>query len=140
MTDKEKLVKYINQLEIYLSHLKKLQKYPREKFLANWEIYDLADRKLHLVIENVLNIGEMIISEFGFRKPDRYSEIPQILSENKVIPKKLEKSLVDLAKFRNVLVHEYVNLDHKKVYQKLKKTPKIIEEFIQVIKEYVKSK
>lgn len=137
MIDKEKLVKYINQLEIYLRHLKELQKYSLREFIRNWRIHDLADRKLQLAIENTLNIGEMLISEFGFRKPDTYADIPEILFENKIISQKLEDKLIDLARFRNVLVHDYLYLDHQRVYQHLKTAPKIIEGFLKEIKSQV---
>jgi uncharacterized protein YutE (UPF0331/DUF86 family) len=140
MTDKEKLTKYIQELEKYLRHLKELQKYNKEEFLSDWKIYELVDRNLHLALETFLTLGEMIISEFGFQKPDSYADIPRILFENKVINQALKEKLIDLARFRNVLVHEYLYLDHEKVYEHFKKDPKIIKEFIQKIKEFVSEK
>lgn len=136
MVDKEKLAKYILELEQYLKHLIELQKYNKEEFLSNWKIYDLVDRKLHLALETFLTIGEMIISEFGFQKPDTYADIPRILFENKIINLELKEKLVDLARFRNVLVHEYLYLDHEKVYQHLQNDPQIIKEFIERIKKF----
>lgn len=137
MVDKDRLAKYIQELAGYLKHLAQLQKHPEEEFLSDWKIYDLADRKLHLALETFLTIGEMIISEFGFRKPDTYADIPRILFENKVIPKLLKDKLVDLARFRNVLVHDYLYLDHERVYQHLQTDTKIIEEFIDAVKRFV---
>lgn len=112
----------------------------KRKVLSDWRIYDLIDRKLHLSLETVLILGEMIISEFDFQKPDTYADIPKILFENKVISQKLKEELIDLARFRNVLVHGYLYLDHKKVYQHLQKDPKIIKKFIKAIKKFVSSK
>lgn len=57
MVDKEKLVKYIQELERYLKHLDELQKYSQEEFLSNWRVYDLIDRKLHLILETFLTLG-----------------------------------------------------------------------------------
>jgi len=137
MIDKERLAKYIQELDGYLKHLDELQEHPAEEFLFDWKIHDLVDRQLHLSLETFLTLGEMIISEFGFRKPDTYADIPRILFENKVIGKELKDELVDLAHFRNVLVHDYLYLDHERVYQHLQKDSKIIREFIEAVKRFV---
>jgi uncharacterized protein YutE (UPF0331/DUF86 family) len=140
MVDRTRLAKYIQDLERYLKHLTELQKHPVEEFLSDWRIYDLADRQLHLALETFLTIGEMIISEFGFAKPDTYADIPRILFENKVIPNQLKNKLVDLARFRNVLVHDYLRLDHERVYQHVQTDTKTIEEFIEAVKRFVAKK
>lgn len=137
MVDKEILAKYIQQLNIYLKHLEELAKHGLDEFLSDWRIYDLADRQLHLALEIFLTLGEMIISEFDFAKPDTYADIPRILFENKVIDKQLKDQLVDLARFRNVLVHDYLYLNHEIVYQHLQKDSKIIKEFIDAVKRFV---
>lgn len=139
MVDKEKLTKYIQELELYLRHLAELQNYKQDKFLSDWKIYDLVDRKLHLALETFLTLGEMIIGEFGFQKPDAYADIPRILFENKVISLELKEKLTKLARFRNVLVHEYLYLDHQKVYEHLQNAPPIIKDFIEAIKKFVLS-
>ena len=56
MVDKEKLAKYIQELEGYLSHLDELQKHPVNEFLSDWRIYSLAERQLHLTLEAFLTI------------------------------------------------------------------------------------
>lgn len=137
MIDKERLAKYVQELDGYLKHLAELQKHTIEEFLSDWKIYDLAGRQLHLALETSLTIGETIISEFGFAKPDTYADIPRILFENRVIPKLLKDQLVDLARFRNVLVQDYLYLDHEKVYQHVQTDAKIIKEFIDAVKRFV---
>ena len=137
MVDKARLTKYLDAIETYLRQLKELRQYPLNDFLSDWKIYDLVDRKLHLTLESFLTIGEMLIGEFSFRKPDTYADIPRILHENKVIGGTLKDSLVDLARFRNVLVHDYLYLNHEIVYTRLQKIPAIIEEFIEAVKSFV---
>ncbi len=135
--DKERLAKYILELEGYLAHLAELQRYSEEEFLSDWRIHDLADRQLHLTLETVLTVGETVIAACGFRKPDTYADIPRILYENRVIAKQLRDDLVDLARFRNVLVHDYLTLDHERVYQHVHNDRRTIEEFIAAIKQFV---
>jgi uncharacterized protein YutE (UPF0331/DUF86 family) len=86
MVDKERLAKYIRELENYLRQLNELKKIPKVDYTTDWRISYVVERTLHLSLETFLSIGEMLISEFKFKKPDSYAEIPKILMENKVIP------------------------------------------------------
>ncbi len=138
MVDKEKLAKLLRDLDVYLQQAEELQKIEKNEYLNNWKVHDLVDRKLHMMIETFLSIGDMIISEFKLRKPDTYGDIPRILHENKIIDLELSDKLIDLAKFRNVLVHEYLYLDRERVYEHLQKDPGIIKEFMHQIKEFIK--
>ena len=140
MVDSEKLMRYIRELETYIKHAQELQKISKQKFLSDWKVYDLVDRKLHLILETFLSIGEIAISEFKFRKPDSYADIPKILVENKVISNDLGNKLIDLAKFRNVLVHEYLYLEHERVYEHLQNDVVTIQEFLKRIKEFIKER
>jgi uncharacterized protein YutE (UPF0331/DUF86 family) len=140
MVDRARLAKYIHDLEEYLKHLTELRKHPIEKFLSDWRIYDLADRQLHLALETFLTIGEMIISEFGYAKPDTYADIPRILFDNGITSKQLRDKLVDLARFRNVLVHDYSRLDHERVYQHVQTDAETVKEFIDAIKKFIATK
>lgn len=140
MVDKEKLAKLLRDLDVYLQQAEELQKIEKNEYLNNWKVHDLVDRKLHMMIETFLSIGDMIISEFKLRKPDTYGDIPRILHENKIIDLELSDKLIDLAKFRNVLVHEYLYLDRERVYEHLQKAPGIIKEFMHQIKEFIKKR
>ena len=94
MVDEERLAKYIRELENYLGQLNELKKISKEDYISDWRISYIVERTLHLSLETFLSIGEMIISELGFKKPDSYAEIPKILTENKVIPQQLAEKLI----------------------------------------------
>lgn len=137
--DKKKiLAKYLREMGKYISRLRELQKYKKEEFISDWKIQHLIERELHLALESMTNIGEMLIGEFNWRKPETYKEIIRILVENKVIPAKYQKKFEELAGFRNILIHDYLYLDYDKVYQHLKKDPKYLEEFIQWVKKTIR--
>jgi len=139
MVDKEKIAKYIGDLEVYITHLEELRKHSLEEVLGDWRLYDLVDRKLHVAIEAFLTIGEMLISEFALPKPETYADVPRILFENKVFKKETADKLEDLARFRNVLVHDYLYLDHEIVYGHLQNDPDILKEAIEAIKTFVRA-
>jgi uncharacterized protein YutE (UPF0331/DUF86 family) len=80
----------LEKLRGYIKTLKRIQRYSPEKFRSDDIIHAAAERYLQLAIESVLDIGNHIISDRGFRKPDTYAEVLQILAENKI--KKLQPS------------------------------------------------
>lgn len=79
MFEKRTLAIKIAQLREYLKILKFLQKKAnRDAFIKNFEIHGLAERYLHLAIENILDICDTIISQKGFRKPENYHFAPTV--------------------------------------------------------------
>ncbi|MGQ4833845.1 MAG: type VII toxin-antitoxin system HepT family RNase toxin [Candidatus Asgardarchaeia archaeon] len=58
-----------------------------------------------------------MINKLKLPKPSTYSDIFRILCEHDVLPRDMVDILVDMARFRNVLVHGYVRIDKKRVYE-----------------------
>jgi uncharacterized protein YutE (UPF0331/DUF86 family) len=107
----------LNKLQEYLNVLRAIQKYDVQRFKTDTFIHATAERYLHLAIECLLDIGNHVISDRGYRKPDTYAEIFEILAEENVIPRELFDKMAGMAAFRNVLVHDYLRLDLNMVYE-----------------------
>jgi len=125
----------LEKLREYLQTLKSVQKNDLVRFKSDPFIHGAAERYLHLSIECLLDIGNHIIADRGYRKPETYGEILQILAEKDVIPERLFRELEGMAAFRNVLVHDYLKLDLDKVYQVIKERLKYFEELAQLYAE-----
>ncbi len=116
LVKKELIFSRIERLREYLKTLKVVQKIDPERFRNDVFIRATTERYLHLSIECLLDVGNHVISDRGYRKPDTYGEVFEILAENKVIPRKLYGELMGMAAFRNILVHDYLRIDPEKVY------------------------
>jgi len=113
------------------SRLKKLQENVKQlKIYRKSSLADVRDdftlqaavlHTFQLSIECVLDIGEFIISENNFRKPENASEVIVVLGEQAILPKDFALRFSAAAKFRNLIVHEYIKIDVRKVYQHLQK-------------------
>lgn len=121
MVRKELITARLERLGDYMKTLKAIRKYSLDNFKNDVFIHATTERYLQLAIECVLDIGNHIISDRGFRKPDTYAEIFEILAENKIITKKLLKENEGMVAFRNILVHDYLRVDLDKVYDILHK-------------------
>ena len=107
----------LEKLREYIKTLKVIQTYSSEKFREDVFVRATAERYLHLSIESVLDIGNHVISDSNYRKPESYADVFEILAEEKVISKRLLRELEGMAAFRNILVHDYLRIDPDKVYQ-----------------------
>ena len=106
----------LEKLRLYLKTLKAIGKYDLKMFKNDVFIHATAERYLHLSIECLLDMGNHIISDKGYRKPETYTEIFRILKEEKVISAKLLEELEGMAAFRNILVHDYLKIDLDKIH------------------------
>ena len=135
MVKKEVIAARLEKLREYLKTLKTVQKYDLRKFKRDPFIHGTAERYLHLSIECILDIGNHIIADRGYRKPGTYAEILEVLAEEGVISEELSGKMTGMAAFRNVLVHDYLKLDHDRIYQIVKEQVKNFAELAKVYSE-----
>jgi uncharacterized protein YutE (UPF0331/DUF86 family) len=137
MVDRNMLLLKVDKTREYLDFLKRVKKYPVNEYLADPFIYGSAERFLQLTIEVVIDIANHLIADLRLRKPENNREIFEILRENKIIPDELTGSLVKMVQFRNILVHDYVKLDRKIVYDVVVNHLVDVEKFVKVVVEYI---
>lgn len=112
--------------------LRKVKEFGVETFCADPFLYGAAERNLHLAIESLLDIGNHVIADRGYRKPETYADILVILAEHQVVEPELHARLSGMAAFRNLLVHDYLRLDHRKVYQVIQEQLPALEELSRI--------
>lgn len=108
-----------------------------EEYVSNPLIYGSTERFLHLAIECLIDIGNHIISDLQYRKPESNRAVFEVLFENKKIDEKLLNNLVKMDQFRNILVHDYMKLNRKIVYDIVVNNLNDLESFVKVINEYI---
>ena len=68
---------------------------------------------------------------------DWYSDIPTILAENEYIDTELKERWIQIIGFRNVLVHEYLDIDRGIVYDVLHHRLDDLEELRKVFAQFL---
>jgi len=120
-----------------LDFLKALGELSFEEFKGNREHYRTAERSLQITIECCHDIANHIISAFQMERPDRYESVFNILGENGVVPKGFVETLVSMAKFRNLLVHEYLDIKLDRVYEILQQKSSDFEKFAKYVVSFL---
>ncbi|RLC71807.1 MAG: DUF86 domain-containing protein [Chloroflexi bacterium] len=95
------------------------------------------ERSLQISVEACLDIGRRLIALEGFRYPEDNRDVFRVLAEEGVVSKELLPTLLDMASFRNLIVHDYARIDDAKVYAILKKRLGDFDEYAKVIAAYL---
>jgi len=127
----------LKKLREIIDKLEELKKISYDQFI-NESIYpDATMRNLQVGVEAVVDIGTHMLSEIFQVKVSEYKEAIQRLGETGVVPRQFAKENADMAKFRNLLVHEYGDIDIAKVYAYLQKAPDIFRQFAKYYVEFL---
>lgn len=132
----EVLQKRIKKAEEYLQYLEGIRKkYDKKEFKNDPLVFGSTERFLHLVIEALLDIGNHIISDKNLGEVEFYKDIPELLYQYNYISKEQKDIFVQIAGFRNILVHEYLEIDLDIVYKILKSN---LIDLQSILREYAK--
>ncbi len=131
VVNKDILMTRLDKLKEYIGFLDNIKKYTELEYVKDPFIYGASERFLHLAIECAIDIGNHIVADMKYRKPKTNRDVFEILYENEVISLDLKENLVNMASFRNILVHDYIRIDRPTVY-------KIITEDISDLKSFMR--
>ncbi len=132
MVDKALMGRKMAQMEVYLSQVREYSKTSLASYRNDWKTQRIVERTLQILVELCIDMANHIISDEKMRIPEGYADTFKILMENRVIDKRLWSRMAKMAKFRNVVVHQYEKIDpgivvsilHKNLadFEKYKKT------------------
>ena len=125
----------ISHIQKYLKQLERYKRFSEQEIASDPDRKGALERYLYLAVQAAIDLGEAIIAFKNFRKPGTYTEIFYILEEMGFIPRELSEKLVNMAKFRNVVAHDYEAVDFGIVYDALKNRLDDIEEFMRTVKQ-----
>ena len=138
MVEEEVIQKRINKVLEYLNFLKEINsEYELQDFKKDRKIYGSTERFLQLCIESLIDIGNHIIADKNYGCVNDYSDIPKLLFEHNCINGDLKEVFIKIIGFRNVLVHDYLEIDRDIVYSIINDELKDIEEIIKVFSQYM---
>lgn len=119
MVNPEVLRKRLQKMAEYLGILDHARAYSLEEFTANPERYGSAERFLQLAIEALNDMGNHIIADNELGVVNRSSDIPRILAQKNGLDNELCELWIKMIGFRNILVHDYLDVDRGIVHEVL---------------------
>lgn len=106
-------------IEESLTRLEQVKLLPKEVFLNDQDVRDIACYRLLVAIEAALGLCYHVAAKGLKQVPQEYAECFALLADSGIIPPDLAESLQKMARFRNLLVHMYWKVEHGTVYELL---------------------
>lgn len=140
MSNYKEITIRLEKISEYLKVLKFLKNKCSLKDFKNDPVLKGAlERYFQLSAEASIDIGEIIISEKKLKTPLSHREVFDILGSEKIISITLAESFSEIAGFRNILVHDYVEIDSERMYEYLQNNLNDFDKFIKAIAKFLKS-
>jgi uncharacterized protein YutE (UPF0331/DUF86 family) len=124
MVDQTLILRKLAELDDYNIQIKEYEKITVAQYLDDWKIPRIIERTLQMMIETCVDIASHIIADKEYRVPQSYSDTFKVLHEEKIVSSELFSALEKMAKFRNIVVHDYDKVDAEIVVGILKKNLK----------------
>jgi uncharacterized protein YutE (UPF0331/DUF86 family) len=139
LVDKLLIGRKLVQIDTYLKQIGNFSRISLNRYKIDWKTQRIVERTLHILIEACVDIANHIISDQEMRLPTGYADTFKVLMENKVIGKNLCGILEKMAKFRNVVVHQYETIDPTIVVSILHRDLRDFEKYKKAIIKYLSS-
>ncbi|OGW06732.1 MAG: hypothetical protein A2Z59_11925 [Nitrospinae bacterium RIFCSPLOWO2_02_39_17] len=129
----------IDVIRTALSHLQEISKVSKEDFLKDYRYPASAETFLRHCLEAIFDIGRHILAKTGkVRLTHEYKDIARGLGKSGVISKALMNKLLEMAGYRNRIVHFYHEITDEEIYHILKNDLSDIKRFIEEIGKFMK--
>jgi len=123
----------LQKLDGYVRHLRQLQQASLDEYLVDENLQAIVERRLQLAIQVCMDIANYLIAQLGLTSPDDPENIFTVLGREQIIDRELARHMVGMVRFRNILVHDYLDIDSLLVYHNLSAELEDFDQFAQQV-------
>lgn len=135
MIDIDLIRRKLSRLNMYLEKLKPISQKSLKDYISDFYLKSSAERLIQLIVECATDINNHVVVETKNRPPEDYSISFIKAAEVALISTELAQRLKASGGMRNILVHEYMDIDDELVFKTI---PIAIRDYQQYIKEVEK--
>lgn len=130
MVDVEVIKQRLNQLSTSINKIERFKEISLEEFLKDDIIQDVVEYNLFIAINMMIDIATHIVVDNNMGSPETLGEAFNILNKEKCLNDEETKVYRNMVGLRNILSHEYINIDKKIIYSILKNNLINIKKFV----------
>lgn len=135
MVDAQRVRHLLAVYRRYRRYLTELASRPDEALRSDFAVMGGVQHYLLLAVETVLELGSHVISSEGYEPPKSYADIFRVLRDEKVVAAELADRLMAMARFRNVLVHLYAEVDEERVLKILRGSLSDLDAYVEALRK-----
>ena len=113
----DKIAKMISEMRKAVNRLQSLKTLDKDIFLNDPDKISSAKYNFVVAIESAIDICNHVISQNSYRVPEDYADTFQVMGEHGAFNKDFINALKEMARFRNRLIHLYMEIDDEQVHK-----------------------
>lgn len=133
----QRIDQVLRHMQQSISLLAKLNGRGAEAVLADEVAVAAMERALHLAIEAVIDVGNLLIDGFIMRDPGSYVDIVEILRDEQVIDGEQADKLTKAVQFRRHLVNDYTNVPAAEMFDLVTEVLDSLRQFDPAVRAYL---
>ncbi len=111
MVDRNLILRKLASLDEYRNQLREYEAITIEDYGNSWKAQRIVERTLQMLIEICIGIAGHVVADRNLGVPVSYADTFRILAEAGILTPDLGSSMSKMAKFRNLVVHDYERID-----------------------------
>ncbi|MGH2707010.1 MAG: type VII toxin-antitoxin system HepT family RNase toxin [Actinomycetota bacterium] len=119
MVDSKAVLRRLRDIERRVAALAAIEERGEAAFLADEGLQAQVERHLHLAIQSAIDIAFHILAEDSPLTPEDYASSFRLLARIGVIDEDLSRRLESAAGLRDILVHDYLDIDYGRIWDRL---------------------
>ncbi|KKU81212.1 MAG: hypothetical protein UY09_C0044G0003 [Parcubacteria group bacterium GW2011_GWA2_47_8] len=140
---KTKIESKVATIRDSLEELNKISRLSKKEFEANKDNFAITEHYLRRALEALFDIANHIVSRFPYsagKRPYSYKGLALALADRGIVNKNFgNKALVNMAGYRNRLVHFYDEITPKELYEIITTKLGDFETFVKAVLRLVKN-
>lgn len=133
MVNMDIIKKRLNQLSTSLNRMERFKEVPLEEFLKDDIVQDVVEYNLFIAINMMIDIATHIVVDNNIGNPETLGGAFVILNKEKYLSDDETKVYRNMVGLRNILSHEYVNIDKNIIHNILQNNLIDIKRFIVLV-------
>lgn len=127
----------LSRLNMYLEQLSPIGEKTFVEYQTNSYLKYTAERLIELIVECAIDINSHVVVEMKKRPPEDYTGSFIKAAEVGLISRELADKLKGSAGMRNILLHEYMEIDDRLVYESIPLALQGYKEYIKQVDAFV---
>jgi len=111
VVDKDLLLRRLADLDQYVEQASEFRTVTIDQYRRDWKTQRIVERTLQMAIEACLDVANHVVADRQLRVASTYAEIFEVLGDAGLLEQNLREGLIRMARFRNILVHDYARID-----------------------------
>ena len=109
-----------------------------DMILGDEDIQDLIDRRMQKTVETCINIATHLIAALKLSRQETAKDAFELLGREEIISPQLAKKMGGASGLRNVIVHNYRDMDYRLAYTDLSDKLEDLRQFAKQIHRFLK--